>query len=124
MTRASTAAAAFVLAVLVTCGGCGGNEPRPRSTDEAFREIQTYEAQAADAHAIVSDTSRSCGETCRAPTQLCQASVRACAVAHEIYDADALARCRRLEEMCAASRAEAGQRCGCRARVAQRAGGR
>lgn len=87
---------------------CGGAEPsREHVLDDGFRRIQGYEARIDAESATLTAPETDCPRRSAAAGAVCDAAERLCALAHDLADADALARCERARDACRSARGQA-----------------
>jgi hypothetical protein len=77
--------------------GCGGGQGGP-DVDGAFRRIQVHEATIANRASALDECEA--GAACPAADETCAAAEAICAIAVEIDDVDAHARCEAAERRC------------------------
>jgi hypothetical protein len=102
-------------ALLATAASCASTSPDPEQRlNAAFARIQVHEAGLERARLQLRSGAASCELGCAAAVDAQHEQSGLCAIAREVADADALARCERAQRTAASVRAQASRRCACR----------
>jgi hypothetical protein len=107
----------IVLTATWSATACGG-APAPRPDPEAdlrraFLQIQAHEADLEKHRAELARPAGACDRACPELEGLCAASRSICAIAEEVMDRDALARCASAQRSCRAETARFAGTCEC-----------
>ncbi|MGD8860174.1 MAG: hypothetical protein PVI30_09175 [Myxococcales bacterium] len=114
LSRFAFAALPLLALLVLTASGCAGTQkPRERRLNDAFARIQQHEARISHERAVVvrTDPELPAGARCDAAGRLCDEADALCAIAREVEDADALARCDQASATCEATRLQAAGDC-------------
>jgi hypothetical protein len=101
------------IAVMFAAACAGANAAQPAPLDATFAQIQVHEAGIEHSRATLARDDVGCEERCAASASAAQDQERLCALARTSADADALERCARAQQTCAAPEQGAHARCGC-----------
>lgn len=96
------------LALLATA--CGARELRTGDHDD-YRAIQREEARLANGRAVATDEDEPCTRRVEAKRVACSAAENVCAIARDLDDLDASARCDRATRLCDETTANVQARC-------------
>jgi len=108
-----SAALLVVAAALAGCGGAiqsGGESTVVRS--DGYRDIELYEGRI-DRDESAMQSTASCPGACRAAASICDSAEHICAIARDLSEPDALARCSRARQSCRQAKEHVARSCSC-----------
>lgn len=98
----------LLLVPAAALAGCAAAQaPRP----DTIHEVRSLQADI-DAQEVIA-SSGDCAERCRAVASICDSAGRICQVSSDLAEVEALASCRRAENVCIEVRRRVGEECDC-----------